>query len=312
MLLRAGDHPPGPEARSARNGFFIGLAAYLVWGFFPLYFKGLAAVPPLEVVSHRIVWSMLFLVVLVTFSGRWRELAGALRVRATLATLCATTLLIAVNWLVFVHAVAAGQVLQSSLGYFITPLVNMLLGFAVLGERLRPLQLVSILLAAAGVMVLALRVGHVPWIALVLAGTFGLYGLLRKTVAVDSLLGLTIETCLAAPLAFLFLLLQTLGGKGAFLGVSLQHDIMLPLAGVVTAVPLLLFAAAARRLRLTTIGFLQYLTPSIHFLLAVFLFGEDFTAPHQLAFACIWSGLFLYGWTTIRGARRPAVEDGQP
>jgi chloramphenicol-sensitive protein RarD len=255
---------------------------------------------------------MLFLVVLVSVKGRWRELAAALRVRATLLTLCATTLLIALNWLVFVYAVGEGQVLQSSLGYFMTPLVNILLGFMVLGERLRTVQVVSILLAAVGVMVLTLRVGHVPWISLVLAVTFGLYGLLRKTVAVDSLLGLTIETCLAAPLALLFLLLQSLEGRGAFLAGSLQHDILLPLAGLVTAVPLLLFAAAARRLRLTTIGFLQYLTPSIHFLLAVFIFGETFTVPHRLAFACIWTGLFLYGWSSAREARFSFCRSNRP
>jgi chloramphenicol-sensitive protein RarD len=292
---------------SARQGFFLGLAAYLVWGFFPLYFKGVADVPPLEVVAHRIVWSMLFLVLLVSIKGRWRELRAALRVRSTCITLCATTLLIAVNWLVFIHAVAVGQVLQSSLGYFITPLVNIILGFVVLGERLRPVQVLSILLAAAGVLVLTLRVGQLPWIALVLAVTFGLYGLLRKTAAVDSLLGLTIETCLAAPVALLFLVQTAWSGTGAFLDGTLSHNLLLPLAGVVTAVPLLFFAAAARRLRMATIGFLQYLTPSIHFLLAVALFGEPFTVSHRFAFACIWSGLVLYGWSTLRQARRPAL-----
>jgi chloramphenicol-sensitive protein RarD len=290
-----------------RRGVLCGLTAYLVWGFFPLFFKMLSHVPPLEVVAHRIVWSMLFLAVLVTATGRWGEIGSALRVAKTFSTLCATTVLIAVNWLVFIYAVGHGEVLQSSLGYFINPLVNVFLGYVLLGERLQRWQTVSLVLAMTGVVLPAVRYGQVPWIALVLAVSFGLYGLLRKTVAVDSLVGLSIETFLAGPVALLFLVKLGFAGQGAFLAGSLHDNLILPLTGLVTAVPLLLFTAAARRLRLVTMGFLQYITPSLHFLLAVWVYGERFTATHLFSFLCIWSGLALYSWSAFTMARRVAA-----
>lgn len=300
--------PAASEAAATRQGVLCGLAAYLVWGFFPLYFKAIQHVPPLEVVSHRIVWSMLFLVLLVTVTRRWREIRAAIRTSKTILTLCGTTLLIAANWLVFIFAIERGEVLQSSLGYFMTPLVNVFLGFALLGERLRRWQIVSLVLAALGVLVLSLRVGQMPWIALVLAVSFGLYGLLRKTVAVDSLVGLAIETLVAAPVALVFLCWLGMAGKGAFLAGSLHDNLILPLAGVVTAVPLLWFTAAARRLRLATMGFLQYITPSIQFILAVWAFGERFTPTHLIAFGCIWGGLALYSWSAIVTSRHAMAQ----
>jgi chloramphenicol-sensitive protein RarD len=254
----------------------------------------------LEVVAHRIVWSMLFLALLVTVTGRWREIVAALRTPRTIGLLLVTTLLIFANWLVFIYAVERGEVLQSSLGYFITPLVNVLLGVIFLRERLRRWQVVSLVLAMAGVALLTLRFGQLPWVALVLAGTFGLYGLLRKTAAVDALIGLSLETFIAGPLALAYLVSLGASGQGAFPAASLHDNLLLPLAGVVTAVPLLLFAAAARRLKLATMGFMQYITPSIHFLLAVALFGELFTATHLLAFGAIWTGLALYTWSVLR------------
>ncbi|RII29182.1 MAG: EamA family transporter RarD [Geobacter sp.] len=289
-----------------------GLAAYLVWGFFPLYFKAVQHVPPLEVVSHRIVWSMLFLALLVTGTRRWREIGAAFRTPKTILTLSGTTLLIAANWLIFIFAVEKGEVLQSSLGYFMNPLVNVFLGFALLGERLRRWQTVSLVLAASGVLIMSLRVGQIPWIALLLAVTFGLYGLLRKTAVVDSLVGLSIETFLAAPAALAFLCWLGMAGKGAFLAGSLHDDLILPLAGVVTAVPLLWFTAAARRLRLATMGFLQYITPSIQFILAVWAFGEKFTPTHLIAFSCIWGGLALYSWSALVSSRRIAGNETIP
>ena len=294
----------GGDTAAVRRGVLCGLTAYLVWGFFPLFFKTVAHVHPLEVVAHRIVWSMLFLALLVTVTGRWGEIGSALRVAKTFSTLCVTTVLIAANWLVFIYAIGRGEVLQSSLGYFITPLVNVFLGFALLGERLHRWQTVSLVLAVAGVVLPAARYGQVPWIALVLAVTFGLYGLLRKTVAVDSLVGLSIETFLAGPVALLFLVKLGFAGQGAFLAGSLHDNLILPLTGVVTAVPLLLFTAAARRLRLVTMGFLQYITPSLHFLLAVWVYGERFTAAHLVSFLCIWTGLALYSWSAFTMARR--------
>jgi chloramphenicol-sensitive protein RarD len=214
--------------------------------------------------------------------------------------------------LVFIYAVGQGQVLQSSLGYFITPLVNVLLGMVFLRERLRRLQVVSLLLAVAGVGLLTVRVGAVPWISLALAASFGLYGLLRKTAHVESLAGLLVETLLTGPLALAYLIWLGAHGRGAFPGAVDQGALWLPLAGVLTATPLLLFAAAARRLPLATIGFLQYLTPSLQFALAVLAYGEQFTTTHMVTFILIWSGLALYTADAVRtfrdpGARREAA-----
>ncbi|UFS70110.1 EamA family transporter RarD [Geomonas sp. RF6] len=294
-------------AQESRRGVLCGLAAYLVWGFFPLFFKLVSHIPPLEVVAHRIVWSMLFLAVLVTVSGRWGEIRSAFRVWKTFATLCCSTVLIAANWLIFIYAIGKGEVLQSSLGYFMNPLVNVLLGFLLLRERMQRLQAVSLLLAVVGVAVSAVTLGAVPWIAILLAITFGLYGLLRKTVAVDSLVGLSMETFLAGPMALVLLVNLGLTGRGAFLAGPAADTGVLILCGVVTAVPLLFFAAAARRLRLMTMGFLQYITPSLHFLQAVWLYHEPFTAANLASFLCIWSGLALYSWSAISTARRDIV-----
>lgn len=287
------------QART-RQGLLYGFLAYFVWGFFPIYFKALQGIPPLEVVAHRIVWSVLFLLVLAGVSGAWKEVRDAFASRQVLLTLIGSTCLITVNWLVFIYAVGKGQVLQSSLGYFMTPLVNVLLGMVFLRERMRPLQVASLLLAIAGVSLLTLRVGAVPWISLVLAVTFGLYGLLRKTVRVESLAGLLVETLLTGPLALGYLVWLAMQGSGAFPAAVDRGALLLPLVGVLTATPLLLFASAARRLRLATIGFLQYLTPSLHFALAVLLYHEPFTRSHLTTFILIWSGLALYSFDAAR------------
>ncbi|HEY5973530.1 MAG TPA: EamA family transporter RarD [Geobacteraceae bacterium] len=285
---------------ASRQGLLYGILAYFVWGFFPLYFKAIAAVPALQVVCHRIVWSLLFLLAVIGWRGEWTALRTAFRSARSIALLTSTALLIATNWLVFIVAVGHDQVLQSSLGYFITPLVSVLLGVLFLKERLRRLQLVSLVLAAAGVLLLTWHFGAIPWTALILAVTFGSYGLLRKVVAVDSLAGLTVETMLLGPPALGYLIFVVATGHGPLLGVTMAEHICLPLAGVVTAIPLLLFAAAARRLRLATIGFLQYLTPTLHFLLAVVVFNEPFSSSHLASFICIWAGLVIYSIDAYR------------
>jgi chloramphenicol-sensitive protein RarD len=277
-------------------GVTYGLAAYLLWGFFPLYFKWVAHVPPLEVLTHRIAWSLITILFILTATRGWGKVSATLRNRKALIILCATTMLISTNWFVFIFAVDRGQVLQSSFGYFINPLVSVLLGFLFLGERLRRVQVLSLALAIAGVLVLTLRLGSVPWIAMVLAISFALYGLLRKIVAAEALTGLAVETLLLFPAASGYLLYLGVTGKGAFPSATLGDNILLPLAGVITAIPLLWFSAAARLLRLATIGFMQYITPTIHFLLAVLAFGEPFTRTHLAGFACIWAGLLLYSY----------------
>uniref|UniRef100_C6DYN0 RarD protein, DMT superfamily transporter n=1 Tax=Geobacter sp. (strain M21) TaxID=443144 RepID=C6DYN0_GEOSM len=293
------------EAR--RLGVIYGLAAYLCWGFFPLYFKSVKIVPPLEMVSHRIVWSLAFLLLLITWKRAWRSMLELLTLPKSLAVLTATTLLIATNWLVFIYAISVGEVLQSSLGYFINPLVSVLLGFVFLRERLERPQWISLALAVAGVLYLAIEYGSMPWIALALALSFGLYGLIRKALPVEPLVGLTVETLLLAPFALYYLVHLNQTGAGIFLTHSTALDLLIPMSGIVTAIPLLLFAAAAKKLRLATIGFLQYITPTMHFLLAITIFGETFTHTHLVSFLFIWSGLALYSWHAYRCVTRQQV-----
>jgi chloramphenicol-sensitive protein RarD len=295
MKIREGGQPHSFPA-GAGIGLLYGLCAYLVWGFFPFYFKAFGTVPPFQIVCHRIAWSFVFLILLSFRPGRWHDIRLAITNPLALLTLVTSAILIATNWLVFIVAVGRGEVLQSSLGYFITPFVSVLLGLIFLKERLRRLQKVSLLLAAAGVISLAVRFGSIPWTALILAITFGSYGLLRKVVKTDALTGLTGETILLAPLAGAYLLYAAWRGDGVFLMEGGQLDLLLMSAGVVTAVPLLLFAAAARRLKLATIGFLQYITPTMHFLLAVAVYGEPFSSAQLTSFLCIWAGLIFYSW----------------
>jgi chloramphenicol-sensitive protein RarD len=287
------------KGRETGHGVAYGLAAYLFWGFFPLYFKGIAHVPPLEVLAHRSAWSLITLMVILSASRKWEKVRTALTERRTIFTLCVTSLLIATNWFVFLFAIASNQVLQSSFGYFINPLVSVLLGFLFLRERLTRLQVISVLSACTGVLVMAIHFGKAPWIALVLAVTFGLYGLLRKTAPVDPLTGLAVETMILFPVAIGYLYYLAISAKGSFPSASAWDNILLPLSGVITALPLLWFSTAARRLRLATIGFMQYITPTMHFLLAVTAFGESFNHIEFASFAFIWGGLVLYSYDAV-------------
>lgn len=299
-----------PSQAEAGTGLIYGIVAYLIWGGFPVYFKAFGSVPPLQIVSHRIVWSVVFLLLLSFRPGRWNDIRHAMTDRRSLLILITTAILIATNWLVFIIAIEHGQVLQSSLGYFITPFVSVLLGLMFLKERLRRLQLVALFLAAAGVITLTVRHGSIPWSALILAVTFGSYGLLRKVVKTDALAGLTVETVVLAPLACGYLLFEAWHGEGAYLSGGIGISLLLMSAGIATAVPLLLFAAAARRLKLATIGFLQYITPSIHFLLAVKVYNEPFSPAHLTSFLCIWAGLVCYSWDAWRALRVQQLQSG--
>ena len=281
-------------ASVARAGVVYGVAAYGLWGIFPIYFKAIRTVPTLEVLAHRVIWSLAFLLVLMLWRRNWAAARQALRARQTLLILCATTLLIAGNWLVFIWAVANGHVLQASLGYFINPLVNVLLGLIFLHERLRRGQVISVVLATIGVSYLTIKLGQFPYLALCLALTFGSYGLLRKVVKVEAMAGLTVETALLAPAAVAFLGYQMYHGQAVFGRGSLTLNLLLLSAGLVTAIPLIWFTEAARRLRLATLGFLQYLAPTGHFLCAVLIFDEPFSRTHLVAFSFIWTALAIY------------------
>jgi len=290
-----------------RQGVLYGLAAYLIWGSFPIFFKLLETAAPLEIVCHRIFWSALFLIVIVSIRKQLGLLWLITREGKILLTLCGSTLLIATNWLVFLYAIQRGEVLQSSLGYFMTPLISVLLGYLFLRERLSLWQQISVLSAAIGVLNLTFHQGQFPWISLVLASSFGLYGLLRKMAKVDAMTGLTIETALLAPISAGYLIFLGAHHQATFISGSLQLNLLLPLSGVVTAIPLLFFVGAAKRLRLATIGFLQYITPSLHFVIAVGLYGEPFTSNHLVSFLFIWFGLGVYSGDTIwknRGTHR--------
>ncbi len=292
--------PEVSAGREGRLGVLYGLAAYTFWGLSIFYFKAIRGVAPLEILAHRILWSVPLLLAWLAARGRLGDLKAALRTRRTVAVLAVSTVLIGTNWLVFIMAVESGHVVQASLGYYINPLLNIVLGMVFLGERLRPAQWVSVGLAAAGVAYMALSFGSLPFISLILATSFGLYGLLRKTVPADGPVGLTVETSLLLPAVLVYLIVRARQGEMDFLHISRAIDGLLLLAGLITTLPLLWFTNAVRRLRLATIGFLQYISPSIQLVLAVAVFGEPFTRTHVVTFTCIWAALGLYSFDAIR------------
>ncbi len=292
---------------SSNRGITYAALAYICWGLFPLYFQQLAAIPPVEVVAHRVVWSLAFLMALLGARRQWAWLAPVLRQPRVLLAFAASALLLATNWGVYIWAVTHGHVLDASLGYFITPLVNVLLGTTVLHERPRPAQWAALSLAAAGVLWLTLQSGQLPWIALVLAAAFGTYGLLRKVAVLGALQGLTLETLVLTPAAALALVVWWAQGTAGFPAGDAATNLWLVLLGPVTAVPLLLFAAGARRVTLTTLGLLQYLGPTIQFGLGVWLFREPLDALRLAGFALIWAALLFYSADGWRVARRVAA-----
>ena len=285
-------------------------SAFILWGLFPLYIKQLPQVPALELVAHRSAWSLLFVVLLLLALRRLAWLPAVLRRPRVVAVFALSAALLSANWLIYVWAVNHDHVVDASLGYFINPLVNVLLGYAVLHERPRPVHWLAVGVAAAGVLWLALGAGHVPWVALLLAGSFGLYGLLRKTAPLGALEGLALETLLQAPLAVGWLLWLAASGAGHFGQGVARTDWLLLLAGPFTAVPLLLFAVGARRVTMATLGLLQYLGPSLQFALGVWLYREPFDAGRGLGFALIWLALLIYSgesWRMLRRARRDSA-----
>ena len=289
------------------SGVLAAALAYCLWGLFPLYIKQIAAVPPLEIVAHRSVWCLVFMLALLAALKRFAWLREALRQPRTLAVFAASALLLSANWLVYVWAVNNDRVLDASLGYFINPLVNVMLGYLVLQERPRAGQWAAVALAAAGVLWLTLGAGQLPWVALVLAASFGLYGLLRKTAPLGAIEGLTLETLVLAPLTLTLMAWFVFSGEGRFTQGSAAQDAWLLLAGPFTAVPLLLFAYGARRVTLATLGLLQYLGPSIQFLLGVYVYHEPFDPVRLAGFGLIWAALVVYSGESLWRLRRNAA-----
>ncbi|KQS60438.1 protein rarD [Geodermatophilus sp. Leaf369] len=297
-----------------RTGVLMGLAAYAVWGLFPLYFPLLEPAGGVEIVAHRIVWSLLFIAVLLTVLRRWSHVRAAVRDRRTMLVLAVAAVLIAANWLTFVYGVNSGHVVETSLGYFVNPLVSVLLGVVVFHERLRRLQWVAVGIAALAVVVLTVDYGRPPWIALTLALTFGLYGLMKKLVRVEAAPGLFLETLVVVVPALVVLGVLQGNGQGTFGSAGTGHVLLLVSSGVATAIPLLLFAASTRRVPLSTIGLLQYLTPLMQLAIGVFVYDEPMPAARLAGFVVVWVALAVFTVDSLRAARtaRRAVPEPVP
>lgn len=276
------------------RGLLYGVVAYLLWGLLPVYWKALASIPAPEIMAHRVVWSFVSVLALLVVRRHWRWVGAAVHNRPALWAAAAAAALLTANWLTYIWAVNAGYVVETSLGYFINPLANVLLGVLVLGERLRAGQWVAVGLAACGVLYLTLNVGYLPWIALTLAFTFALYGLIKKRVALPAMEGFSLEMGMLVLPAGLFLGWSRAVGTGAWGQVGLATTLLLVGSGIVTAIPLISFAAAARRIPLSTLGLLQYIAPTFQFLLGVYLFGEALTEARLIGFLVIWTALLIY------------------
>jgi chloramphenicol-sensitive protein RarD len=290
------------------TGILYAVVSFFCWGLFPLYFHAIGEVPAVEILAHRMLWSLLFLGIVLTARQQWKWLPAVLGKPRVLASFVASALLLTCNWLVYIWSVNNGHVIDSSLGYFINPLVNVLLGLLVLKEKLRRGQWLAIGLAACGVAWLTWQAGHLPWIALILGSTFGASGLLRKTAALAALEGLSLETMILFPLALVYVLWLTWHGQNTFL--NSEHDStrwLLAAAGPITAIPLVMFAAGARRIPMSVLGLLQYLSPTMQMLLGVWFFHEAFPTARLIGFGVIWIALALYVieglWTSRQLAR---------
>ena len=305
--IRCGD--AGPLSSDLHHhdsrGALAAAGAFLFWGIVPVYWKQMQAISPFELIAHRCTWSLIFLLGVLALQRDFGTLRPAFTIPRIFWLNCLSSVLLAANWTIYVWAVNSGHIIESSLGYFLTPLCNVAFGYLFLHERLRRLQWIAIGCAGVGVGFLLLGVGHVPWIALSLATTWASYGILKKKSSLGSLAGLTVETIVLLPLAAAFLLWRAHTGEGALGRVSPLLHVYVLSVGIVTAIPLLLFAYGARRIRLTTLGLLQYLSPSVQFLIGLFVYHEPFDSSRFLAYALIWAGLILYSTDSFLAQRDP-------
>jgi len=276
------------------KGTVTTISAFFLWGIFPIYWKALNHVPSTQIIAHRIVWSLVFILFLVSVQRRWKEANSIISFYRDVPRFLFTSFLLGTNWLTYIWAVNTNQIVEASLGYFINPLVNVCLGMIFLRERLYRWQVLSVVLAFIGVLFLTLHYGRVPWIAFTLAFTFGAYGLLRKTAKAGSMVGLLFETAILTPIALVYVIALGIQGSGAFLSIGLQTDVLLTGAGLVTAIPLLLFAHGARRIQYSTVGFLQYIAPTGQLLVGVLLYKELFTSTHAISFGFVWVAIIIY------------------
>ncbi|SHI83208.1 chloramphenicol-sensitive protein RarD [Geosporobacter subterraneus DSM 17957] len=296
---------------STAIGFAYGIAAYTLWGFLPLYWKQLSEIPPMEILAHRILWSFLFVAAIVYFEGTIHKCKEVFYDRTSIMRIVYATVLISVNWGLYIWAINTNHVVEASMGYYMNPLVVVLLGVLVLKEKLSGYQIISLILAAAGVLIITIQYGQFPWISLNLAVSFGLYGLMKKMIPVGSTVGLAIETAILMPMTLGYILFRQIAGIGALGSVTRITTLLLIGSGVATALPLLWFARAARRIPLSSMGFLQYISPSISLVLGVFVFKEQFTTTHFISFGFIWAGLLIYSVSQIKSVRYKSVQSVQ-
>jgi chloramphenicol-sensitive protein RarD len=291
-----------------KKGLLFALGAYSIWGLFPIYWKTLQHVPALQLIGHRIVWSFLLLMLILAVGGNIKGLAAKMTDLKILRIYALAALLIGVNWLLYVWAVNAGFIVETSLGYFINPLISVVLGMIFFRERLRPLQWIPVALAGIGVAYLTISYGRLPWIALVLAFSFGFYGLVKKMAPLNSANGLTLETGILFIPALGYLLFAEWTGAGAFTRTGPGADLLMVGAGLVTTIPLLMFAGAAHRIPLTTVGLMQYLAPTLQFLIGVFLYHEPFSSQQLIGFGIVWIGLLVFASESLYHSRQPTVK----
>jgi len=297
-----------------KRGILYGVGAYGLWGFFPIYWKFLHQVPALQVIGHRIAWSFILLAVYILITGQWQDFRSVAFKPKTVWIYSIAAVLLSFNWLIYVWGVNSGFIVETSLGYFINPLLSVLLGVIFLRERLRPMQWIPVGLAAVGVGYLTVVYGRPPWIALSLAFTFGFYGFVKKLSPLGSLYGLTLETGIVFPIALIYIVIIGFNGTGAFLQTGRFIDVLLIGAGLVTTVPLLMFASAAKQIPLSIVGLLQYIAPTIQFLIGVFVYKESFDFSHFIGFAIVWLALIIFAvesYVANRTPLRPIPEPGE-
>lgn len=280
----------------SKNGVIYAVAAYMLWGVLPIYWKLFKGVSPMHVLANRILWAFVFMAIWLAVTGKFGDFLSAFKVRHNITLIFAASVLIAVNWGVFIWAVGDGRILETSLGYYINPLIAVALGIIIFKEKLNKFQVVSIVLAFIGIMVRSLGLGAFPWVSLTLAFSFGIYSAIKKYVPVSSAIGLAVETAMLFPLALGFIIYEEITGKGTFFNptVSASNIILLILSGAITAIPLLLFAKGAKRLKLSTVGFIQYIGPSLMLMTGVFIYGEKFNTSVAVSFVFIWAACLVY------------------
>lgn len=290
-----------------QKGILFVSGAYIIWGLLPVYWRQIGTVSPYEIIAHRIFWSFIFMVLYILFTGRWQYLKMNLTFifsdRKKALSLVAASIIISINWLTYILAVNQGHILEAGLGYYINPFVSILLAFFILKERFSKGEWLAIFIVSLGVIYMSLGVGHIPWLALTLAVTFGVYGLIKKTINIDATYALAVETAVLAPIALLYILYLNASGVNT-LDFGLNRDTMFTMGtGVVTAIPLLLFALGAVKIPLSLTGLLQYIGPTLMLFIGIFLYGESFTATHQIAYGFIWAGLILYTLLRFKASR---------